>query len=141
MFFFFEKNESNSENNDNNDNIQFLDDISRLYATLNKNYLLSLYFAFIIISLAGLPFFVGFISKWHIFAGISFKAQFIELVVLIGSSVLSAAYYIRLIRFLFFIESKDIKVKFYTAIKLNKLFYVLIAFLFIFNILIIFYHN
>ena len=75
------------------------------------------------------------------FAGISFKSQFIELIILIGSSVLSAAYYIRLIRFLFFIENKDIKAKFYTTIKFNKPFYILIAFLFILNILIIFYHN
>lgn len=134
MFFFFEQNE-------NNDNICFLGDISKLYAVLNKNYLLSLYFAFIIFSLAGLPFFVGFVSKWHVFAGISFKSQFIELIILIGSSVLSAAYYIRLIRFLFFIENKDIKAKFYTTIKFNKPFYILIAFLFILNILIIFYHN
>jgi len=134
MFFFYEKNESN-------DNVCFLDDISKLYAVLNKNYLLSLYFAFIIVSLAGLPFFVGFVSKWHIFAGVSFKGQFVELILLIGASVLSSAYYIRLIRFLFFIEKKDMKIKFYTTIKLNKSFYILIVFLFILNILIIFYHN
>jgi NADH-quinone oxidoreductase subunit N len=54
MFFLFE--EVNNE-------YLFLDDISRLYNFLNKNYLLSLCFAYIILSLAGLPFFIGFISK------------------------------------------------------------------------------
>jgi len=54
MFFLFEENEKG---------VNFLDDISRLYNVLNKNSLLSLYFAYIILSLAGLPFFIGFISK------------------------------------------------------------------------------
>lgn len=69
------------------------------------------------------------------------KGQFIDLAVLIFVSVLSATYYIRLIRFLSFTESKDKKVKFYTSIKLNKSLYFLITLLFIFNLLIIFYHN
>jgi len=54
MFFLLEENK---------DGIYVIDDISRLYNILNKNYLLSLYFAFIMLSLAGLPFFIGFISK------------------------------------------------------------------------------
>ena len=132
MFFLFEENK---------EGIFILDDISRLYNVLNKNNLLSLYFVFIIISLAGLPFFIGFISKWYIFIGLLVKNQFIDLIILIGTSILSSAYYIRLIRFLYFIENKDKKVKFYTIIKLNKLFYFLIVFLFILNLLIIFYHN
>jgi NADH:ubiquinone oxidoreductase subunit 2 (subunit N) len=118
-----------------------LDDIGRLSNILNKNKLLSLYFAYIILSLAGLPFFIGFISKWYIFVSLLGKGQFIDLIILIGSSVLSSVYYARLIRFLYFVESKDKKVKFYTTIKLSKQFYFLIAFLFILNILIIFYHN
>jgi NADH:ubiquinone oxidoreductase subunit 2 (subunit N) len=54
MFLFFEK---------NGENLFFVDDISKLGSILNKNYLLSLTFAYILLSLAGLPFFVGFISK------------------------------------------------------------------------------
>jgi NADH:ubiquinone oxidoreductase subunit 2 (subunit N) len=93
------------------------------------------------LSLAGLPFFIGFISKWYIFASLLAKGHFIDLVMLIGFSILSAAYYIRLIRFLYFVESKNQKIKFYTTVKLSKSFYFLIVFLFILNILIIFYHN
>jgi NADH-quinone oxidoreductase subunit N len=135
MFFLFE------ENKESKDGMHLLDDISKLYNVLNKNYLLSLYFAFVIISLAGLPFFIGFISKWYIFVGLLVKNQFMDLIILIGTSVLSAVYYIRLIRFLSFTENKDKKIKFYTIIKLNKFFYFLIIFLFILNIFIIFYHN
>jgi NADH-quinone oxidoreductase subunit N len=57
MFFLFEENKESKEG------IHILDDISKFYNILNKNYLLSLYFTFVIISLAGLPFFIGFISK------------------------------------------------------------------------------
>jgi NADH:ubiquinone oxidoreductase subunit 2 (subunit N) len=54
MFLFFEKNK---------DDVFFIDDISKLGNILNKNYLLSLTFSYILLSLAGLPFFIGFISK------------------------------------------------------------------------------
>jgi NADH-quinone oxidoreductase subunit N len=132
MFFLWEKGDKG---------LFFLDDIGRLSNVLNKNKLLSLYFAYVILSLAGLPFFIGFISKWYIFASLLAKGLFIDLIILIGSSVLSSVYYIRLIRFLYFIENKDKKVKFYTTVKLSTSFYFLIVFLFILNILIIFYHN
>lgn len=55
MFVLFEKQENN--------NISIVDEISKLNVILNKNYILSLCIAFILLSLAGLPFFVGFISK------------------------------------------------------------------------------
>jgi NADH-quinone oxidoreductase subunit N len=132
MFFLWEKGDKG---------LFFLDDIGRLSNVLNKNKLLSLYFAYAILSLAGLPFFIGFISKWYIFVSLLAKGLFIDLIILIGSSVLSSVYYIRLIRFLYFIENKDKKVKFYTTVKLSTSFYFLISLLFILNILIIFYHN
>lgn len=132
MFFFFEK---------KGDNLFFIDDISKLGSILNKNYLLSLTFSFILLSLAGLPFFVGFISKWYIFISLLNKNYFIDLMVLLNSSVLSAAYYIRLIRFMFFVSNRENKVVFKTDIKLGKSFYILLIFLFALNLFIIFYHN
>jgi NADH:ubiquinone oxidoreductase subunit 2 (subunit N) len=132
MFFLFES---------DGENYTFLDDISRFGNVLNKNNLLTLYFAYILISLAGLPFFVGFVSKWYVFISLLAKNQFIDIAMLIGVSVLSSAYYIRLIRFLSFTETKDKKVKFNEIVKLSNSFYALIAFLFLINILIIFFHN
>lgn len=132
MFFLFEESEKG---------LFVLDDVSKLNSVLNKNYLLSFFFAYIILSLAGLPLFVGFISKWYVFTALLMSGRIIDLCILLGCSVLGAAYYIRLIRFLFFIESKNKKVMFYTMLPINNLLYFLIVFLFVLNILIIFYHN
>jgi NADH-quinone oxidoreductase subunit N len=132
MFLFFEKNK---------DDVFFIDDISKLGNILNKNYLLSLTFSYILLSLAGLPFFIGFISKWYIFLSLLNKNYFIDLIILLIVSVVSAAYYIRIIRFIFFVSNKDNKVPFNTDIKLGKSFYILLIFLFILNLFIIFYHN
>jgi len=132
MFFLFEK----------NDNGFFvLDDISKLGSILNRNYLLSLYFSFILLSLAGLPFFIGFISKWYIFLSLINKGYYIDLFFLLLLSVISATYYIRLIRFIFFVSIKENIALSRTNIKLGKWLYFLITLLFIFNILIIFFHN
>jgi NADH-quinone oxidoreductase subunit N len=54
MFFLFEK---------NNDGLFYLDDISQFSLFLSKNILLSILFSLILFSLAGLPFFIGFIAK------------------------------------------------------------------------------
>ena len=132
MFFLFEKNEKG---------LFYIDDVSRFNNILNKNYLLSAYFIFILLSIAGLPFFIGFISKWYIFLSLLSNNQLIELFVLLGASIISAAYYIRLIRFIYFVENKNNKVKIYTNIKYKKIFYNIIILLFIINILVIFFHN
>jgi NADH-quinone oxidoreductase subunit N len=132
MFFLFEQKEQD---------LYFLDDISRLNIVLNNNKILSFYFSYIILSLAGLPFFIGFISKWYVFLTLLYNNHAIEAIVLLCVSVLSASYYIRLIRFLYFIENKNKKIEFHSFVKLNSLFFYLIAFLFILNILIIFFHN
>jgi NADH:ubiquinone oxidoreductase subunit 2 (subunit N) len=54
MFFLFEK---------NNEKIYYIDDISQFHIYFANNILLIIYFSLIIFSLAGLPFFIGFIVK------------------------------------------------------------------------------
>ncbi len=54
MFFLFEK---------RNDKLSYLDDISQFHIFFSDNIILSIYYGLIIFSLAGLPFFIGFISK------------------------------------------------------------------------------
>ena len=132
MLLFFEK---------NNYTIYFIDDLSKLSALLNKNKLLIYLFSFILLSFAGLPFFVGFVSKWYIFLSFLEKGAFLELFLILVMSIINAAYYIRLIRFLFFFKNKLIKVNYYTNINYKKNLYYLILFLFILNIIIIFFHN
>jgi NADH-quinone oxidoreductase subunit N len=54
MFFLYEK---------NNNKLFYLDDISQFHIYFAGNTLLSIYYGLIILSLAGLPFFIGFIAK------------------------------------------------------------------------------
>src|SRR5437868_315657 len=61
MLFLFEK---------NNNEVVVIDDISQISMKISNNFLLSNFFVFILFSLSGLPFFIGFISKWYIFINI-----------------------------------------------------------------------
>jgi NADH-quinone oxidoreductase subunit N len=132
MLFFFEK---------NNNTIYFLDDLSRLNLSINENKLMLFFFSLILFSFAGLPLFMGFLSKWYIFVGFLNKGFFIELLLILIVSVLSSVYYIRVIRFFFFMENKALKIKQFFGLKYHYSLYYLIVFLFILNIFLIFFHN
>lgn len=54
MFFLFEKKD---------EKLIYLDDISKFNIYFSHNRLLTIYFSLILFSLAGLPFFIGFIAK------------------------------------------------------------------------------
>jgi NADH:ubiquinone oxidoreductase subunit 2 (subunit N) len=54
MFFLFEK---------THEKLTYLDDMSQFHIYFAGNILLSIYYGLIIFSLAGLPFYIGFISK------------------------------------------------------------------------------
>ena len=56
-------------------------------------------------------------------------------------SVLASSYYVRIIRFLMFLQDKTTKKVIYSTIKYDDMYYNLIIFLFIFNIFFIFFHN
>ena len=56
MYFLLEKNK-------NNNKIYYIDDISTFHLYFSNNIILSVFFTSFIFSLAGLPFFVGFIAK------------------------------------------------------------------------------
>jgi len=66
---------------------------------------------------------------------------YIELFLIFITSVISAAYYIRLIRFMFFTSEKTNEVDYFSNIKYNKNFYYLLIIIFIMNIIIILYHE
>src|ERR1700755_513701 len=122
--------------------IFILDNITSLYIFFNKNMLLTIIFSFILLSLAGLPFFMGFFSKLYILLALISSGYFFFVLILLLMNIIITLYYIRLIRFLFFIEEKDAKV---TYLHINTKFfnslYSLMMFLFILNILVLFYHN
>jgi NADH:ubiquinone oxidoreductase subunit 2 (subunit N) len=131
MFFLFEK---------KNNELYYLDSISQ-FSSLIGNKLLVIFFSLILISLAGLPFFLGFISKWYIFLSLLNNFNYFELFLLLSISVLSASYYIRLIRFIFFSNNKIDKVKLHTPLEFSFGFYDLLVFLIFLNIFLILIHN
>lgn len=131
MFFLFEK---------NNDKIYYIDDISQFSLFFANNVLLNIYFALILFSLAGLPFFIGFIAKWYIFIGLIDSFYIFTVLILLSVSILAASYYIRILRFIFF-SNKTYKVKRYSIIKFDNAFYNLIVFLFFINIFTALYHS
>lgn len=132
MFFLFEKNDSG---------LYYVDDISQFNFILSKNTLLSIFFSLILFALAGLPLFIGFIAKWYIFLSLVDTHNLFELMIFLSISVLSASYYIRLIRFIFFIDNKNKKVKVFSNLYFDKAFYNLIFLLFFINIITIILHN
>jgi NADH-quinone oxidoreductase subunit N len=127
--------------NDSNE-IIFVDNITFIGKFLNKNLLLTIIFSFTILSLAGLPFFMVFFSKLYILLALISMGFLFLVVILLFINILVTIYYIRLIRFLLFTEDKSMKVNYlYVNVKFSKSLYDLIMFLFILNILVLFYHN
>jgi len=135
MIVFVRRKEESNE-------IVFIDNITSIGIFLNNNTLLSIIFSFIILSLAGLPFFMGFFSKLYILLALISMGYLFLVVILLFVNIIITLYYIRLIRFLFFNEDKDIKNKqIYLSVKHSRSIYTLIMTLFILNILILFFHN
>lgn len=131
MFFLFEKKD---------DKLTYLDDISKFHIYFADNILLLIFYGLIIFSLAGLPFFIGFISKWYIFISLIGYFNIFEVLIYLSVSILSSSYYIRLLRFFYF-SFKVNKIKRYSIIKFDMLFYNLIMLLFMINLFTIVYHN
>lgn len=131
MFFLFEKKDNK---------LIYLDDISKFHIYFADNILLSIFYGLIIFSLAGLPFFIGFISKWYIFISLIDVFNIFEVLIYLSVSILSSSYYIRLLRFFYF-SFKVNKIKRYSIIKFDMFFYNLIIILFMINLFTIVYHN
>lgn len=125
-----------------NNEIVFLDNITSLGVFFNKNTILSIIFVFTILSLAGLPFFMGFFSKLYILLALINYGYFVGVVFLLFMNILITLYYIRLIRFTLFTEERDYKViKVYNDLKFTSSLYNLMVMLFFLNIIVLFYHN
>jgi NADH-quinone oxidoreductase subunit N len=127
---------------EDSDEVIFVDNITMFSVFLNNNFLLSVIFSSIVLSLAGLPFFIGFFSKLYILLSLISSGYLILVMFLLFINILATMYYIRLIRFLLFVEGRNMKVVLRpTGIKYPSILYNTIIFLFILNILILFFHN
>ena len=68
------------------------------------------------LSLAGIPPFIGFFSKFFIFSGIIFINFFFIICFFIFYSLISAIYYLRILKQIFFLKLKNNNFKFYLFI-------------------------
>ncbi len=85
---------------------------------------------------------MGFFSKLYILLALISMGYFFLVLILLLINILITIYYIRLIRFLLFIEEKDNKVNYlYVNKKFTDSLYSLMTFLFMLNIFTLFYHN
>ena len=135
LLLFVEKKEESNE-------IIFIDNIVLISKYFNNNMLLTLIFSFVILSLAGLPFFMGFFSKLYILLALISSGYFFLVLILLFINILTTLYYIRLIRFLLFTENRNKKVEYlFINIRYSIILYELMMGLFLLNILVLFYHN
>ena len=68
------------------------------------------------LSLAGIPPFIGFFSKFFIFSGIIFINFFFIILFFIMYSLVSAIYYLRILKQIFFLKHNNKNFKFYLYI-------------------------
>ena len=88
-------------------NNSYIEKISQLSGLSKSKPIISLSIAIIMLSLAGIPPFAGFFGKFYIFIA-AVEADLIFLAVLgVISSVISAYYYLRIIKVLYFDEVDD----------------------------------
>lgn len=115
-----------------------IENITDLTAILFSNFYLAIIFSLSILSLAGIPPFIGFFGKLYVFLVLIDSGNYFIAFYLILMSIVSGVYYIRMIRFiLFFIEKKN-DIIFNNIIELPLLSAYLIVFLIILNICLIF---
>lgn len=80
-------------------------------ANLSKiNMPLAICFSILLMSMAGIPPFIGFFSKFWVFLSAFQSKQYFCLLIAVLSSVFSAYYYLRIIKVIFFEDSKTIPV-------------------------------
>ena len=107
----------------------FIEKISEFSGLSKHKPLISLSLAIIMLSMAGIPPFAGFFGKFYIFVA-ALKADLILLAVLgVISSVISAFYYLRIIKLMYFDE--HVKANFQLIINSQSLFLLIISMLFI----------
>lgn len=105
----------------------------------NSNKLLSLIAIVSLLSLAGIPPFMGFYGKLFIFNLLISTGNYIICLILLLLSILSCVYYIRLVRFIFFDDRTEEPIVF-QKVK-SPYIYISITFFFLLNIVFLFFQE
>src|SRR5271165_1450168 len=76
------------------DEVFYVDDLSAFGVIARKNYFMAVMFSTILLSMAGVPFLVGFYSKWYFFIAMYNSTNGVLTLLILLVSVASSVYYI-----------------------------------------------
>jgi len=86
---------------------KYVDKINELSGLSKSNPVISLSLAIIMLSMAGIPPFIGFFGKFYVFIAAIESQQYILALLGVLASVISAFYYLRIIKSMYFDEATD----------------------------------
>ena len=86
---------------------KYCEDIKDLAGTSKQNPLLAISFLIIMFSLAGIPPLAGFFAKFYVFMSVIESGMYTLAIVGLLSTVISAFYYLRIIKIIYFDEIKN----------------------------------
>ena len=104
------------------------------------NYIFSFIFSTFILSFAGVPPFAGFFAKLGIFFALIESGNYFFFFVIAFFSVVSAVYYIRLVRFLFFSKGSSVNFSNLCIVNFSQFAYWVVIFCFFFNFFFFFFN-
>ncbi len=86
---------------------KYVDEISELTGLSKSNPVVSVSLAIIMLSMAGIPPFIGFFGKFYVFIAAIESQQYILAIMGVMASVISAFYYLRVIKGMYFDEANE----------------------------------
>lgn len=129
------KNEKNA--NDSDEREEKLFDISSLSGLSKTNPFMAFILAVLMFSIAGIPPLAGFFSKFYVIAAIVKSGHIISAVFAVLFSVISAYYYLRIVKVMYFDAPKENQLQF--TDRLSAKF--VIIFMALFNLLFVIFFN
>ena len=120
---------------------EYLVNISDLKGLSKTNPIVSLSIAVIMLSMAGIPPFIGFFGKFYIFIAAIKQELYVLSILGVIASVISAFYYLRIIKIMYFdecIEDKNLnfKISFQSMLILSISLFIIVCFIFYPSLLI-----
>ena len=122
-------------------NNEYLINISDLKGLSKSNPIVSLSISIIMLSMAGIPPFIGFFGKFYVFIAAIEQELYVLSVLGVLASVISAFYYLRIIKIMYFDENKsegiiNFQISFQSKIILSLSLFIIICFIFYPSLLI-----
>ena len=120
---------------------EYLINISDLKGLSKSNPIVSLSISIIMLSMAGIPPFIGFFGKFYVFIAAIEQELYVLSVLGVLASVISAFYYLRIIKIMYFDETKsegiiNFQISFQSKIILSLSLFLIICFIFYPSLLI-----